>query len=400
MTAHPSADERQSIRSGWLVDLLVAGAGGAAITVHTSVATEPTSHSSSLAAYAFGVVLGGLLLVRRRWPTGVLVGSLLAVVVYNLTDLPSVSPTWPLLVPLYTVARTGRMLLAGLVGGSMLAVSVGWIAWTERRPLEALDGALREAVLLALVLALATATRNRERWARELRARLRVEQEQRDRELDRRLISERLDIARELHDVTAHALAVVGIQAGLARELMHDDPEAAQEALDTARRVNVEAIGELQAAVRVLRTGDESTGPSLAPTPGVAQLPALVDRAVSSGLHVELVQTGAHRTVAPAVGLTLYRIVQESLTNVLRHAAATRATVELEHTGGNVRLRVTDDGRGPTATYGEGHGLAGMRERATSVGGTFAAGPGERGGFVVDAWLPGAYPPPSPAASS
>ncbi|MEV1146166.1 sensor histidine kinase [Micromonospora sp. NPDC049799] len=385
MTVHPPS---RPTRSTWWVDLLVAGVGGAAITVSTSVATEPTSRSSSLAAYVFGVLLGGMLVVRRRWPTGVLVGSLLTVVVYNLTDFPSVSPIWPLLVPLYTVARAGRMVVAALVGGSMLLISIGWIAWSDLLPLDVLDGALRESVLLALVLALATANRNREMWTRELRVRLRMEQEQRDRELGRRLIEERLGIARELHDVTAHALAVVGIQAGLARELLHDDPDAAREALDAARRVNVEAIGELQAAVRVLRGGDEPPHAGLTPAPGVEQLPALVERTVDSGLPVELVETGVRRAVAPAVGLTLYRIVQESLTNVLRHSDATCATVELDYSARGVRVRVGDDGRGPASASGEGHGIVGMRERATSIGGSLSVGPGEHGGFVVEAWLP------------
>jgi signal transduction histidine kinase len=385
----PPTGQPRPTRSTWWLDLLVAGAGGAAITVSTSVATEPTSQSSSLAAYAFGVLLGALLLFRRRWPTGVLVCSLLAVAGYNLTELPSVSPVWPLLVPLYTVARAGRMLLATLVGGSAVLVSTGWIAWSQPQPqsLEVLDGALRESVLLALVLALSSANRNREGWARELRARLRIEQEQRDRDFARRLVDERLGIARELHDVTAHALAVVGIQANLARELLHDDPDAAREALDTARRANVEAIGELQAAVRVLRDGDESRPAALAPPPGVAQLPTLVDRTADSGVSVELIETGDSRDVPSAVGLTLYRIVQESLTNVLRHAAASSATVTVDYSDRGVRVRVDDDGRGP-AGAGEGHGLAGMRERAGSIGGSLTAGPGGPGGFVVEAWLP------------
>ncbi|KXK63800.1 hypothetical protein AWW66_01055 [Micromonospora rosaria] len=396
----PPAPEQRRTRFTWLIDLLVAGAGGAAITVSTSVAAEPTSRSSGLAAYVFGVILGSMLLFRRQWPAGVLVGSLLTVLVYNMTDFPSVSPIWPLLVPLYTVARAGQLLIASLVGSSMLLISISWIAWSEHLPLEVLDGAIRESVLLALVLALAVALRNREMWARELRARMRMEQDQRERELGRRLIEERLAIARELHDVTAHALAVVGIQAGLARELMHDDPEAAQEALDTARRINTEAIGELQAAVRVLRGGDEPQRPGLTPTPGAEQLYALIDRTIESGLRIELVESGPRRSVAPAVGLTLYRIVQESLTNVLKHSDATSATVEVEYSDEGVRVQVVDDGRGPVTPSGEGHGLTGMRERATSIGGSLSAGPGDHGGFVVEAWLPWAYAPVSQLRSA
>ncbi|GIJ78645.1 Signal transduction histidine kinase [Micromonospora phaseoli] len=386
----PQAVEQPG-RFSWLVDLLVAGAVGAAMTVFTLVASEPTSRSAGLAAYALGVALGAMLVFRRRWPMGVLVGSLLAVLAYNLTDFPSVSPVWPLLVPLYTIARAGRLLAASLVGGAMLLISVGWFAWSRPQPLELLDGALRESVLLALALALATATRHREMWGRELRARLRMEQDQRDRELSRRLVEERLRIAHELHDVTAHTLAVVGIQAGLARELMHDDPAAAQEALETAERVNTEAIGELQAAVRVLRGGDVSPPPELAPTPGLTQLPALIATAGENGLDTTLVQSGHRRDVAPAVGLTVYRVVQESLTNVLKHADATQATVTVDYADHGIRVRVGDNGRGTAPTVTEGHGLTGMRERVTSIGGSITVGPDEDGGFMVDARLPWTY---------
>lgn len=370
----------------WVIDITVAAATGAAIAVTTSAAA--TTPPATAAAYVLGVLLGALLLARRRWPVGVLVGSMVLVLAYNATDFASVSPIWPLLIPLFTVARAGQLLIACAVGSSALLIAIGWIAWSERLLTEALAGGLRDAVLLALVLALGTAMRNRQLWTAELRARLRAEQEQRDRQASQRMLEERLEVARELHDVTAHGLAVVSIQLGLAQELARDDPEATLEALEAARQVNLEAIGELAAAVRALR-GHDHPQPDLAPAPGTAQLPLLLERAADSGLATELVTDGDPRPVPPAVSLTLFRIAQESITNVLRHSDATAVRAELRHEADGIGLTISDNGSPAGAGAPEpGHGLTGMRERTNHLGGWFSAGAEPGGGFGVRAWFP------------
>ena len=167
--------------------------------------------------------------------------------------------------------------------------------------------------------------------------------------------------------------------------------------LDNARRINVDAIGELQAAVRLLREDGTNQEPNRHPMPDETQIQDLLDRAAESGLAVELDRQGQPHPVPPGVGLTLYRIAQESVTNVLRHANAESLRVVLRYDPDGVGLDVVDDG---TATppggaasradrpVGSGYGLAGMRERATSMGGRLTAGPLPGGGFAVHAWLP------------
>ncbi|MEU8285047.1 sensor histidine kinase [Micromonospora sp. NPDC048905] len=382
-------------------DLLLALASAAAITIATSVAAEPASASSAVAAYALGAVLGGLLLFRRRRPVTVLVLSLIAIMGYNLTELPSVSPIWPLLLPLYTVARAGQATIGAAIGGATLLVSAGWVLNAGVPLLELFDGVFREAALLALALVAGTAVRHRELFAQEFSARLAAERHQQERESARQVLEERLRIARELHDVTAHTVAVVGIQINLARELVEDDPAATRELLDTARRVNTDAIGELETAVRLLRDPSDAAATDRHPVPDETMIEALLARAADGGLRVEFHREGTPRPLPPAVGLALYRIAQESVTNVLRHADDAAVTVTLRYGDEDVRLDIVDDG--PQATVADhrpGHGLTGMRERAASVGGSLTAGPRPDGGFSVRASLPSAPAEESTAASA
>ncbi|MGX7676613.1 sensor histidine kinase [Plantactinospora sp. DSM 117369] len=370
-------------------DVLLALVSAVAITVATEVAVEPSSRDSTLAAAALGVVTGTLLLFRRRHPVLVLVLSLVAIMGYNLTDFPSVSPIWPLLVPLYTVARAGQPLIGAAVGASTLLVSTGWVLNAGVEPLRMLDGALREAAMLALALVAGTAFRTAELYAREAEARLAAEQAERARESARLVLAERIRIARELHDVTAHTVAVVGIQLNLARELVGRDPDAARELLDGARQVNVDAIDELRRAVRLLREPGAATGPELRSPPDETQLGTLLDRAAEGGLTTRFDRQGEPRPLPPTVGLTLYRIAQESVTNVLRHADARSITLTLRYAPDGVGLDVRDDGTGGgSGPAAAGHGLTGMRERATGLGGTLHAGPLPGGGYTVSAWLP------------
>ncbi|GAA3766525.1 histidine kinase [Plantactinospora mayteni] len=371
------------------LDVPLALASAVAIAVATEVAVEPSSRDSTVAAVALGVVTGGLLLFRRRHPVPVLVLSLVAIMGYNLTDFPSVSPIWPLLVPLYTVARAGQPLIGVAVGVSTLLVSTGWVLNAGVDPLRLLDGALREAAMLALALVAGTAFRTAELYAREAEARLAAEQAERVRESARLVLAERIRIARELHDVTAHTVAVVGIQLNLARELVGRDPEAARELLDGARQVNVDAIDELRRAVRLLREPGAATAPELRSPPDETQLGTLLDRAAEAGLTTTFDREGEPWPLPPTVGLTLYRIAQESVTNVLRHADARSVTLTLRYAPDGVGLDVRDDGRGgDSGAASAGHGLTGMRERATGLGGTLHAGPLPDAGYAVSAWLP------------
>jgi signal transduction histidine kinase len=197
--------------------------------------------------------------------------------------------------------------------------------------------------------------------------------------------AERLRIAAEVHDVAGHGLAVIAMQAGVALHVLDRRPEQARIALEEIRAASTEALDGLRASLDSLRTpgADAPLTPGL---PGLAELPALVERIRRAGMAVELTATGQAVPVAPALDHAAYRIVQESLTNVLRHANADRAQVRTTWEPGQLTVSVRDDGDGTPGA--EGGGLTGMRQRAQSVGGTVAAGPAAGGGFEVVATLP------------
>jgi signal transduction histidine kinase len=216
----------------------------------------------------------------------------------------------------------------------------------------------------------------------------------------RRSSDERLAIARELHDVLAHSISLINVQAGTALEVMDRRPEQARIALEAIKQTSKQALGEVRSVLDALRGPDTPPSAPLLPTAGLAQLDGLVARARATGLDVRVQRIGEVAELPAGVDLAALRIVQEALTNVVRHAGARSATVELEYAVRTVRLRVQDDGHGYSAglmgtdadgdaVAGEGgNGLPGMRERALALGGTFGAGNRPGGGFTVEAVLP------------
>jgi signal transduction histidine kinase len=232
----------------------------------------------------------------------------------------------------------------------------------------------------------------------ELRDRAERAEQARDEEARRRVNEERMRIARELHDVVSHTIGVISVQAGVAAHLLERRPDKAAESLAAIRQASDEALGELHAMLGVLRegAGDGDRAP-LTPAPGLAELDALVAQAAGAGVEVTVSLVGEPRRLPAAVDLAAYRVVQESLTNVVRHAGASRAEVAVRHTDGQVVVEVTDDGRagsgaGSGSGNGAGQGILGMRERARSLGGSLEAGPRPGGGFRVQAILPAAAP--------
>jgi signal transduction histidine kinase len=201
----------------------------------------------------------------------------------------------------------------------------------------------------------------------------------------RRAGEERLRIAREVHDVVAHSLSVITVQAGVGLELLDADPEQARAALTAVRDTGRQALGEVRQVLDALR--DPGAAPR-APAPGLDRLPELVRHAGAAGLRVTTTSGGTARPLPPAADLAAFRVVQEALTNVVRHSAARAATVRLDHRPGLLHVRVDDDGPPLAPSAGPGNGLTGMRERAAALGGTVEAGPRPGGGFRVDAVLP------------
>jgi signal transduction histidine kinase len=257
------------------------------------------------------------------------------------------------------------------------------------------------ATVAAVLMGDATRSRRRARAAEEARR----AQEEREREHDagRRLAEERLTIARDVHDVVAHSIVAINVQAGVAAHLLRTRPEHAEAALLEIKRVSGAALTDLRATLGLLRTDDDPEGTPLRPTDPLGRLDGLADPLRAAGLSVDVAVEGDASGVPVAVGTAAFRIVQEALTNVLRHAGAAGAAVRVAVGTDAVSVLVTDDGGAtvaagpPTPTPGgSGAGLRGMRERAAAVGGTAEAGPADDGTWTVRARLP----LPAPGAGS
>ncbi|MFC8537461.1 sensor histidine kinase [Streptomyces sp. NPDC057249] len=337
--------------------------------------------------------LGLLLLARRRWPLAVLLLGVLAAVVFRTSGLTDTGWVWPVSAAYATLAADDRPGRPGLpwaagVGLAELAFAMNWeMTAGGATPREAVGSLSAEALWLAVLLAAATAYRNRLRWRAELDDRLERVVRERDLEAGRRIAEARLEIARELHDVVGHTLTVVGIQLRVAAEALDDSPQQARAALVTAQHIRTEALRDLRALVHVLRA--PGAGPE-DPVAGLPEVAALVDRMRSAELDIRLETAGDLAAVPAPVSLAVHRIVQEALTNTVRHAGASRADVILRCAHGRVEVCVTDDGRAPADTSGAaGHGVRGMGERVRALGGAFSAGPrGEGDGWLVRAVMP------------
>jgi signal transduction histidine kinase len=374
-----------------VIDAVLGVAVAVASVAAVQVASEPDARPPDALAYLIAVSFGALVPARRRWPLGVLLVSSGILLVYYGLDYPGVSPAVPLGVALYTAGAAGY-LRWGLLG-TVLFIAGGVQAGIRNHEpaLELLTIFLQQASLMVAVLLLGDAVHARRRWQAEVRERLARVEADREREAERRVEQERLRIARELHDVMAHTIAVVTVQAGVAADVLADDPDQARAALTTIRSASREAMAELKATVGVLRAGEGDEAPR-APSPGLGQLEGLFETARDAGLRVTAAVSGEPRPLPALVDLTAYRIVQESLTNVRRHSGAATATVTIRYEPADVVIEVDDDGRGPAANDGRtGYGLAGMAERSAAVGGNLEAGRRPGGGFRVTARLPAAW---------
>jgi len=206
-------------------------------------------------------------------------------------------------------------------------------------------------------------------------------------EARRAVVEERTRIARELHDVVAHQVSLMTVQAGAAKTVAAEDPECASQAMEAVEKAGHQALDELRHLLGVLRPEAEIDG--LGPQPGLADVPGLVDQLRAAGLDVSLTMVGVQTHLPARVDLSAFRIVQEALTNVLKHAGpSARTEVRLRTDNQGIAIEILDDGHGATILPGSGHGILGMRERALLLGGSLDAGPRPGGGFQVVARLP------------
>jgi signal transduction histidine kinase len=390
-----------------MVDVLLALAIAFIQVAGTIAYSQEEPSPWALDAFAFVLLVAGpvALLFRRRWPEATLVVAFVAAAGYAATGYPRGPAGFPAFV--FAVVSAIMMGRRAFAWGVLVVAYPAFVGLPSVKPDEverarSLADAAANLAWLPLVVAASEIARV---WLERRAERAQVARE----EARRRASEERLLIARELHDVLAHNISLINVQSGVALHLLDDRPEQVRPALEAINEASEEALGELRSVLDVLSRGlgeDGTHGESgawapRAPTAGLRDLDGLVRRTRAAGLDVHLAVEGEAWPVPAGVGLAAFRIVQEALTNVVRHAGGdARATVRLVYAPAELVVQVDDDGKGVESASGRqpadsdrqirrsGRGIAGMRERVHALGGTFTAGPRPGRGFRVRARFP------------
>lgn len=375
----------------------------------------PDHESHAVAVVALGAATTLPLAVRRRWPVPVLVvivAGLTASLAFGVRTTPFVSNAGPgVALAVYTAVERGATQDRRLwiLGGTCTTIAVGYLLGLWLQP------QYEHNAFHSIAAVAAWWVGDNVRAQREYRSAL-AERQRREQAEGARLAAaeERLRLSREVHDVVSHSLSVIAVRSGVARMVADERPDEARAALAAIETASRGALDELRRLLSTTRDpgsegeADGARAPDLAPAASLADIPALVDRMAASGLDVTLRQHGdPPETLSPTLGLSAYRVVQEGLTNVVRHAPGARAEVTVTVTPTGVAVEVVDDGApggpgaaGPVTPEGGGFGLVGVRERAALFGGTVEAGPRPGGGFRLRADLPSGAFGAAPAAES
>ncbi|WP_328670674.1 sensor histidine kinase [Streptomyces sp. NBC_00328] len=381
------------VDSFWAVALL--GISWVSISNLNGAATGPSSTATAL---PIAVVLSAVVALRRRMPEKMLVLAVAAGLAQLVLDVPSAPEDFAMLVIIYTVAADGARWASrlALIGG-LCAGTLSQLRWpTEASGPGGVFMAIFQTVPFALAWVLGDSIRTRRAYLAQLEERAARLEKEREAQAKVAVAAERARIARELHDVVAHNVSVMVVQADGAAYVMDTAPDQARKALETISGTGRQALAEMRRLLGVLRTGEHQEGGEYVPQPDVEQLDDLIEQCRTSGLPVDFKVEGTPRPLPSGVELTAYRIVQEALTNTRKHGGPNAgASVRLVYFDDGLGLLVEDDGKGaPHELYeeggadGQGHGLIGMRERVGMVGGTLDAGPRPGGGFRISALLP------------
>ncbi|MGO3327486.1 sensor histidine kinase [Gordonia sp. (in: high G+C Gram-positive bacteria)] len=374
-------------RAAMLVDLVIA-IGCFAVFTGPVLSGVADRHGSPAAQAVFGALAAAPLILRRNRPIAVLVCVtvvLVAAVLAGVQFTPFVSDAGPVFpIAVYTVAvRYRRSVSVPVSGAAALITAIG-----SAVALATNSGIDQDAVQLLLAVPawlIGDATRGRREFQRQV-----GEQERRweDERQQRRRAEDRLRLSRDVHDIVSHSLSMIAVRSGIARLTFDDNPDEARRALGTIEAGSREALADLRGVLRDIRSVDSRQAP---PAPGLAELSALAAQISDDGVvSVILTEEGVPRSYPPAIDLSGYRIVQEAVTNVVKHAPGATATVVISHRASELVLTVADDGGREAAKSpgGAGLGLAGIGERAELLGGDATAGRGPDGGFTVRARLP------------
>jgi signal transduction histidine kinase len=341
------------------------------------------------------------LIFRRRYPLGVLIFMSLAVITFRAFNIPESSfINYALLLAFFNAGAYGRPRFRNWVRGFCCLLVIGLLAYSiffqqrgsdvpAQTILYQLSVVLLNVFLFAAAWWIGEVFRTRNQREAELQERTRQLEKERDENARRAVMDERVRIARELHDVVAHHVSVMGIQAGAARRILKQQPDKANDVLSQIEASSRQAVAELQRLLGFLR--EENHVDDIAPQPGLKQLDVLFDQMRLTGLSISVHKEGEEIPLPPGVDLSAYRIVQEALTNTLKHAGPVNADVTIRYLRGAVELEITDNGSTPQSVSNQeskGRGLIGMRERVSLHGGDFFAGRLPEGGFSVKAKLP------------
>jgi signal transduction histidine kinase len=380
---------------GFWALVLLGISGVSAANIHR----VPNHHGSPGAALAVSVVLCAVVALRRRMPEQMLLLAAATGVAQLVLDVQTTPADFALLVIVYTVAADGaRWASRFALAGGLCAATLAQIRWPQddASPLGNVAVAVFTTVPFVLAWVLGDSIRTRRAYFAQLEERAARLEKEREAQAKVAVAAERARIARELHDVVAHNVSVMVVQADGAAYVLDAAPDQAKKALETISSTGRQALAEMRRLLGVLRTGEPQESGEYVPQPDVDQIEELVERCRASGLPVDFRIEGTPRPLPSGVELTAYRIVQEALTNTRKHGGPDAgASVRLVYFDDGLGLLVEDDGKGaPHELYeeggadGRGHGLIGMRERVGLVGGTLDAGPRPGGGFRISALLP------------
>ncbi|ADB35602.1 histidine kinase [Kribbella flavida DSM 17836] len=352
---------------------------------------DDTVAPPSAAAYLLAATSAAVTLARHRAPVPTLAATTVCgMLVAPLGLLPTPLTMAPVVISAYTLAMRAerRTAVAALVTSSALLV-VSTLFFEDDLSWEDTSRLVTVASSPLVAAALGRLAKHRQAHLAYVEERALQAEMSRDSEARRKVGEERLRIARELHDLVAHQITLANAQANVAAHLFSTSPDKARTSLDEVVETTRHALDELRATVGLLRQRDDAPAPR-EPAPGLADVPMLLESFRLAGLEVSVHHDGTATPLPPAVDLTAYRIIQEALTNVTKHATARSADVRLTWERERVGIRIIDDGVGSHTPleHSPGYGLIGLRERTTAVGGSFTAGPRPDGGFIVAAQLP------------